>query len=230
MLTHYEWNIFNLLNPYFASLVVALSAIACGALLGFERETKSKPAGLKTMTLVSLGSSIFTVLSHLHVTPSGDGTRIAAQIVSGVGFLGAGAIFRGEQNIKGMTTAATIWVSAAIGMVAGFGFPLVAGGLSLLIYGILRWTSTMELKFAGPCQHATLELTYRENGGRTRVLLGGVLDDSGVPLRDREWRVDESGHSQLILRFCHTHKAHRSILRELAGLGDVVHLTTKELP
>lgn len=230
MLTHYEWNIFNLLNPYFASLVVALVSIGCGALLGFERETKSKPAGLKTMTLVSLGSTIFTVLSHMHVGTEGDGTRIAAQIVAGVGFLGAGAIFRGEQNIKGMTTAATIWVSAAIGMVAGFGYPLVAIGLSALIYGILRWTSVMELRFAGPCVHSCLDLTFRENGGRTRVLLGGVLDDNGIALANREWRTDESGQPVLHLKFCHTHKAHRSILRELAGMGDVVHLTTKELP
>ena len=228
MLTHYEWNIFNVMNPYLASLVVALSAIACGALLGFERETKSKPAGLKTMTLVSLGSSIFTVLSHLHVASTGDGTRIAAQIVSGVGFLGAGAIFRGEQNIKGMTTAATIWVSAAIGMVAGFGYPLVAVGLSFLIYGILRWTSTMELKFAGPCQHATLELTYREDGGRGQLLISGILDDHGVAASSRRWVTDEQGMHVLHLKFCHTHKAHRAVLRDLASMSGVVSMLTKD--
>lgn len=98
-------------------LIVSLVA---GAIIGAEREYKSKNAGFRTIILITVGSTLFTIVSY---TMAGgfDPTRIAANIITGIGFLGAGAIFREGLNVKGLTTAATIWISAAIGMAIGAG-------------------------------------------------------------------------------------------------------------
>ena len=99
-----------------------LSAVV-GALLGLEREWRHKTAGLRTQILIALGSTIFTVMSYELAAgvPGADPGRIAAQIVTGVGFLGAGTIMRTDSGIQGLTTAATVWVNAAIGIAVGAG-------------------------------------------------------------------------------------------------------------
>lgn len=111
-------------------------AAALGSIIGLEREFREREAGLRTHLLVSLGSALFTIVSAfgfhdvLSHDPQAvvrlDPSRIAAQIVSGIGFLGAGAIIRQGLSIRGLTTAATLWVVAAIGMAAGAGFYSVA--------------------------------------------------------------------------------------------------------
>lgn len=100
-----------------------LLAGVLGAALGFEREWRQRAAGLRTNTLIALGSALLTLVSIRMVEGTGaDATRIPAQVVTGIGFLGGGAILRGGGDIRGLTTAATIWVNAAIGMAAGAGF------------------------------------------------------------------------------------------------------------
>jgi len=98
-----------------------LLAAGLGAALGLEREYRQKPAGLRTNILIALGSALFTIVSSLIGHEPGNTDRISAQIVTGIGFLGGGAILRSGTTIHGMTTAATIWVNAAIGMAAGAG-------------------------------------------------------------------------------------------------------------
>lgn len=96
-----------------------LIALAAGLLLGFEREIQRKAAGMRTIALICVSSTLFTIVgSHM---PGGTGDRIASNILTGVGFIGAGVIFRGGFTIDGITTAATIWISAAIGMAIGIG-------------------------------------------------------------------------------------------------------------
>ena len=93
-----------------------------GGVLGIEREWRNKSAGLRTNILIAMGSTLFTMLSvDLSRSSGGDGTRIAAQIVTGIGFLGAGAIMRTGLDVQGLTTAATIWVNAAVGVAVGGG-------------------------------------------------------------------------------------------------------------
>jgi len=104
--------------PWSELLKIALSFVA-GALLGLERESRSKPAGLRTIILITIGSTLFAMLSYSLRTDSPD--RIASNIITGIGFVGAGVIFKEGLNLKGITTAATIWVAAAIGMAIGFG-------------------------------------------------------------------------------------------------------------
>jgi putative Mg2+ transporter-C (MgtC) family protein len=98
-----------------------LLAALLGALLGTERELKQKAAGLRTNILIALGSALFAVLSSELAPPGADPTRIVAQIITGVGFLGAGAIMRTDSGVQGLTTAATVWVNAAVGVAAGGG-------------------------------------------------------------------------------------------------------------
>src|SRR5689334_18124669 len=97
----------------------ALLSAAAGLILGFERELKDKAAGLKTITIITLGATLFAIISYKAAGP--DPTRIASYIVSGVGFLGAGVIFKDGFNVSGLTTAGIIWLAAAIGTSIGFG-------------------------------------------------------------------------------------------------------------
>lgn len=96
-------------------------AFLFGAMIGVERQTRQKTAGLRTNTLVSLGSAAFILLSYSLTDGAGDPSRIAAQVVSGVGFLGGGLILKDGFNVRGLNTAATIWCSAAVGSLAGAG-------------------------------------------------------------------------------------------------------------
>jgi putative Mg2+ transporter-C (MgtC) family protein len=115
-----------------------LLAVGLGALIGAEREVSDKPAGLRTNILICLGAALFTLVSVQLGGPRGDPARIAAQIVSGIGFLGAGAIMRAQGRVLGMTTAASIWMVAAVGMAAGAGRWQLACGGALLALLVLR--------------------------------------------------------------------------------------------
>lgn len=116
-------------------LINLVLALACGLIIGAEREHMKKPAGISTQTLVISGAMMFAFLSRS--IGGGDPTRIAAQIVSGIGFLGAGIILKSEKNktVTNVTTAASIWYSAAIGMALGFNFHFIA--VVAAIYAVL---------------------------------------------------------------------------------------------
>ncbi len=119
------------------------AAMFAGLCIGFERQLQHKSAGLKTNMLVATGAAIFTLLSiqFNHFSNDVDVTRIIAQVVSGVGFLGAGIIFKEGFNVHGLTTAATIWCSAAIGCVAASGYfmeTFISAALVLTINVVLQ--------------------------------------------------------------------------------------------
>ncbi|HEX2342901.1 MAG TPA: MgtC/SapB family protein [Vicinamibacterales bacterium] len=121
-------------------------AAALGAVIGLERELRQKEAGLRTNILITMGSALFTILSIEIPGPTGDPGRIAAQIVTGIGFLGGGAILHTKGTIQGLTTAATIWMNAATGVAAGAGrysLAIVATATTLLTLVLLvpveRW-------------------------------------------------------------------------------------------
>ncbi len=113
-------------------------AIAAGAVIGFERELHDKPAGLRTNILICLGAALFTVMSLAMVGEAySDRARIAAQVVTGVGFLGAGTIVHFKGNVLGLTTAATIWAVASVGMAFGAGEYVLGGAATVLTAGVL---------------------------------------------------------------------------------------------
>lgn len=116
-------------------LLKIVLAIIAGGLIGLEREFRDKSAGFRTLIFISMGAAAFTILST-RLAPVSDPNRIAANIVTGIGFLGAGAILRDGSRITGLTTAATIWLSAAIGMAVGGGQYLLAAlltGLTVIV-------------------------------------------------------------------------------------------------
>ena len=132
---------------YFNFLVRISVCFILGSLIGVERQYRRKIAGIRTIVLVSLGAFLFVSISSL--SPAGDITRIAAQVVSGIGFLGAGVILRDGTNIKGINTAATLWCSAAIGSLTALGllFEATVGVAYILLANLfLRFISRKLLK------------------------------------------------------------------------------------
>ena len=117
------------------TIVRILLAIALGGVIGFEREIKHRPAGLRTHMLVSLGAAIFTLMS---ISFAVDPARIAAAIVTGIGFLGAGSIISTRGHMHGITTAATLWIVASIGLAVGVGQYWIAIISTALVFGILQ--------------------------------------------------------------------------------------------
>jgi putative Mg2+ transporter-C (MgtC) family protein len=124
-----------------------LLAICCGAAVGFERQFKRKPAGLRTNILICLGAAVFTIISGRMAGDKDSITRIAAQIVTGVGFLGAGAVIQDRGGIYGLTTAATIWLVASIGMACGAKLYQLAGVSTLIAIIVLVGLGYLEKLF-----------------------------------------------------------------------------------
>ena len=130
-----------------AFLLRCFVAVLCGGIIGIERELKKKPAGFRTNILICLGSTIYMAIGILFPTPNVDPTRIAAQVVTGIGFLGAGCIIQSGNHVRGLTSAATIWVVAAIGLVCGAGFPLLAIVASIIVVLTLAVLQRVEQRF-----------------------------------------------------------------------------------
>ena len=113
------------------AIALVLLAVLSGAWVGTERQRREKAARVRTMALVALGSCTFTLVGYAFTSNTGDSGRVAAQIVTGIGFLGAGVLLHGPGGVQGMTTAATIWVVAAMGMAFGAGQAGAGVGLAL---------------------------------------------------------------------------------------------------
>ncbi|MCX5997744.1 MAG: MgtC/SapB family protein [Chloroflexi bacterium] len=127
------------MSPELESVLRLLLAAVLGAIIGFQREKAGKPAGLRTHILIAMGSALFTVVSIYGFGSAADPSRIAAGIVTGIGFIGAGVIFRGMRGDKvmGITTAASIWITAAIGIAAGAGLYIIAAAAALVTLLVL---------------------------------------------------------------------------------------------
>ena len=135
-----------------------------GGIVGLDREYRSKSAGFRTMILISIGACFFTMLSTFIGSPE-NADRIASNIVTGIGFLGAGVIFRGETRINGITTATTIWAVAATGMGIGAGYYFAAACASLLIIFVLAILPFLEKKIdqLNQAKTYTIQSNYTES-------------------------------------------------------------------
>jgi putative Mg2+ transporter-C (MgtC) family protein len=121
------------------------AGLVLGAVIGFERELHRQPAGFRTHSLVAVGAALFTIISAYGFAGSAvDPTRIAAQIVTGIGFIGAGTILQYRGNVRGLTTAASLWSVAAIGMAAGAGMLAIAVAGTVLILVVLSVLDRVE--------------------------------------------------------------------------------------
>lgn len=134
------------LSPFWATVGIA---VLCGSIVGFERQLRGKPAGVRTSTLICLGTAVFVHLGS-SVTGSGaDPTRVLGQIVTGVGFLGAGVIMTRQEAVYGVTTAAVIWMLASIGSAIGFGYYRGSVALSVVTVLILIGIEFLESRVRG---------------------------------------------------------------------------------
>lgn len=137
-----------------------LVSLVLGSVIGLEREVSDKAAGLRTNVLICVGATLFTIISGRFTTGS-DPARIAAQIVSGIGFLGAGAIMREGDRITGLTTAATIWTVAAIGTAVGYGFFTIACLTTVLILFIQLVLTKFDILIDDWRQRHTFRITSK---------------------------------------------------------------------
>ena len=120
------------------------TAVFCGALVGFERQLYKKPAGIRTSILICLGTTVFVQLGALTVGTGGDPSRVVAQVVTGVGFIGAGVMLAREGLVRGVTSAAVIWMLAAIGCAAGLEQYVTALALAALTVALLTGVALLE--------------------------------------------------------------------------------------
>ncbi len=177
-------------------------ALACGLALGAEREARSKVAGVRTHALVAVGAALFTISGAYGIDGISDPTRVAAQVASGIGFIGAGAIMRSGFNITGVTTASTLWLSAALGVAAGFGMYVVC--LSALVMALvlvvalgplmslLPWSRTHGIELRYHIGHGTLGPLFTELA-ESRVTVRRVqLDEEPDGIRHVELTVSGS--------------------------------------
>ncbi len=120
------------------------TALLCGAIIGLERQLRGKPVGIRTSMLICMATSVFIHLGALAGNGAGDPTRVLGQLVTGIGFLGAGVIISHDGTVSGVTTAAVIWVLSAVGAAIGLGHYLAAVLLALLTVGILTGVEILE--------------------------------------------------------------------------------------
>ncbi len=170
-------------------LFALISAVFLGGAVGLEREIHGKAAGLRTNILICVGATLFTQLSIYLGTTSGDPSRIAAQVVTGVGFIGAGAILRERGALTGLTSAATIWLVAAIGMAIGAGWVFEAAGVTLLVLLVLGGLGRIErwLQERGSMTHCSVEITDPTAVDELERLIeqaGATIDEANTETRD----------------------------------------------
>lgn len=183
-------------------------AFVLSAVIGLERQFHQKSAGLRTHVLVALGSATFTLVSaHGFRDVVGadaivDPTRIAAQVVSGIGFLGAGVIFTRQDVVRGLTTAASVWVSAAVGMACGAGMPELATGVTVLLLLTLVVVSPLARRLPTRDTGRVVELTYRDGRGVLREVLSTATRQGFSAAVDSTRAVDpDSPAPKALVRF-----------------------------
>lgn len=214
-----DW--WELVPAPWAQIALALVAVLAGAIVGAEREKREKPAGLRTLVLVCLGSATFTMVSFAFSTTTGDSGRVAAQIVTGIGFLGAGVILHGASTVTGTTTAATVWMTAATGMTIGAGFPTAGLALSLVTRAALTGIYVWEGHTIGEGRAARVEVVYDPDHGKSRVRIEKIMEDFHLHQESGLEEPTTDGAMRLTLRYHLPRKQSREFLHQLACLPAV---------
>jgi len=203
-------------------------AAALGAIIGFERVLRRRPAGIRTSLFVCLATALFTILSGeiAHRLGDSSGTRIASNIVQGIGFLGAGAILRGPGGVLGMTTAATIFVEAAIGMAAGGGLYAVAGyatGLVLFGLTVIGWA---EQYFNLKCRFMVFRITTSQADSLATEIQRMM---AGMKIPMQHLRTSMAGATSTVeFEADVTHKQEEAILNQLNRQGVITEVAPVE--
>lgn len=168
-----------------------------GGIIGLEREQSNKPAGLRTNVLLAMGTTAFTILSYSVPGAGFDQSRIAAQIISGIGFIGAGVIIRTRASVYGVTTAATIWSVTAIGMAVGFEKYVLAVLLTLFSFVVLTLLKEADKRIKRKIKQTTLYVTLKDRReiSTLRKLIeevGGDIEEMIVKKEDKKYKAEIS--------------------------------------
>jgi len=218
------------INMYIGMGILIATSLLLGGLVGWEREMRGKAAGIKTNILICLGSCLYTVTSLLNIQSAslGDPNRVAAQIVSGIGFLGAGAIIQGKGGVSGLTTAATIWTVAAIGVCVGYGFPLSAAMFTITVLIVLRLLEPLFVKIE---PHDNIHLVI-EGRGDLAAIAESVLQLSEAAIFHSIKKVFEKKiEMHYYMRVSVKHLRYiESELRQMSTIRKVHHQKLIEIP
>ena len=176
----------DILTQYDIILRLCLGFLA-GAIIGFERSSQRQVAGLRTHILIATGSTLLMLLSiylpqHYNPMKTSDPGRIAAQVVSGIGFLGAGAIIRLGNNIRGLTTAASLWFVAAVGLAIGSGLFMAAAIAETIGLVTLLILNKIEKRIFPSSRFKILEVSFKDNAANTREALN-IIKESGIKIQ-----------------------------------------------
>jgi putative Mg2+ transporter-C (MgtC) family protein len=206
--------------------VRSVFALVCGGLIGLERERRGKPAGLRTNILICLGSAIYMIVGELisyGTDQASDPSRIAAQVVTGIGFIGAGTIIQSRGTITGLTSAAVTWSVAAVGITIGAGHTLLAVFFTLLILFVLSILARFERRLLGRCVYAKCLIQVEDKDGLAWARVNEVLREYDVPAE--QYEISKKGKKIVLdLTYCERHASHNRFLFDLwasPGIKDV---------
>ncbi len=211
----------------------SLVAVICGGLIGIERERRGKPAGLRTNILICLGSTLYMLVGEYVATRftgmQSDPSRIASQVVTGIGFIGAGTIIQSRGSITGLTTAAVIWTVAGIGLCIGAGFPFIALYFTLLVLFVLIFLAQYEHKLLGKCHFVTTTLKFKDDAGKLWAELSEILHENDVTTSQYQIRKDKNAIVR-DLRYCDKHPAHNRFMYDLWKASAMKEIRTAKSP
>ena len=222
-----------MLTEYDIVLRMVLGFIA-GAVIGFERSSRRQVAGLRTHILIALGATLLMLLSiWLPQTflgdRSGDPGRIAAQVVSGIGFLGAGAIIRLGNNVRGLTPAASLWFVAAVGLAIGGGMVIAAATAEVLSLVTLILLGMLEKRVFPTERYKLLEISYKNNSPNTKETLD-IIKTAGIQVQSvdvNQGSKDKGTKLRLLARIPNSIDL-ASLAREIKSSGNVGKVEIKE--
>lgn len=204
------------------ALRLILSLVLAG-LIGLERESHGRPAGFRTHILVGMGSTLLMIVSIYAFRPlgmSGDPGRIAAQVVSGIGFLGAGTIMREGANIRGLTTAASLWTVAGIGLTVGAGLYFAAVITTILVVATLVLLNKLEWSYL-MSKHEILTVLVQDTPGQLAKVFG-VLAKHDVNVHNVQLTTDDEGEARIEMEIELAARSRRvQIIDELVALQGV---------
>lgn len=216
---------------YWPQLIIALKlllAMACGGAIGVERELSRKAAGLRTNVLICFGAALYMIVSR-HISggaPYTDPARLAAQVVAGIGFLGAGVVLRARGSITGLTTAATIFVVGAVGIAIGegmFGLGLLATILIIMVLVVLRKVERVMIKRKRLFHYI---LTTQDPAELLEKLLD-LFEKEHMQLDDFDVKVVGAGEHEVRISVVTSLDGNRRLLQELPKFGTDLHTSTR---
>ena len=217
----------TLADLFSKTMVRLMLAAFLGGIIGLERELKRKPAGLRTNMFICFGSAMFTILSNELAGEwgIGDHTRIAAQIIPGIGFIGAGSILHDKGGVSGITTAATLFVVASIGMAAGGGLYLEAIFATMLIYLALHLLGILERQLNLKPLRMNYIIVSDKTADDLVTEVNSILEDQGKEMQ--AMRLSRSGEKEkLVFRVDGTRHEHKELMNRLRQSSDLSHLET----